>query len=168
MTKPAVILDYNSYMGGVDLCDKKVYHLAAERPPRRYWKKIFQNFIDLTIVNAHILYNLNNPDKKMPREKFVIEIVESLCNYNQAPNPGDGPAGFAARVAEHRLVLLDGKKEWRCHVCSTPQRRRRSRHYCPACNVGCHERCEPQLQHRAGLGNQRKRKATERCDSDDN
>lgn len=162
VNKPAAILDYNSYMGGVDLSDKKVYHLAAERPTRRYWKKNFQNFIDMSIVNAHILYNLRNPDNKMHREKFVIEILEMLCNYDPTPTPGEQPAGFVARVAEHRLVLLDGKKEWRCYVCSEPKKRRRSRHYCPACNVGCHERCEPQLQHQTGLGNTPKRKRTGR------
>ena len=36
VTKPTVIFSYNSYMGGVDLSDKKVYHLASERSTRHY------------------------------------------------------------------------------------------------------------------------------------
>ncbi|KAK3732053.1 hypothetical protein RRG08_026440 [Elysia crispata] len=66
-----------------------------------------------------------------------------------------------APIATHRLVLLEGKKEKRCFVCSTPAQRKRSKHWCPACKVGCHEKCEAQLTHEDNLGlrMQRKRRA---------
>ncbi|KAK3751173.1 hypothetical protein RRG08_023931 [Elysia crispata] len=131
-------------MGGVDLADKKAYHLAAERSTRRYWKKIFHNQLDIALVNGHILFmKLKNP--RMDRRRFIIELVEPTVM---------GLAGAAH--ATNRLVLLEGKKEYRCYVCSTPQRRRRSRHWCPACKVGCHEKCEAQLVHRDDIGLQKK------------
>lgn len=34
--KPELNFDYNSYMGSVDLSDKKVYHYVAERSNRRF------------------------------------------------------------------------------------------------------------------------------------
>ena len=37
--KPKCIAAYNKYMGGVDISDRKVYHVSAERPSKRYWKK---------------------------------------------------------------------------------------------------------------------------------
>ena len=39
--KPCCIAAYNRYMGGVDISDRKIYHVSAERPSKRYWKKIF-------------------------------------------------------------------------------------------------------------------------------
>ena len=38
--KPKCIAAYNKYMGGVDISDRKVYHVSAERPSKRYWMKI--------------------------------------------------------------------------------------------------------------------------------
>ena len=79
VTKPKVIFYYNSYMGGVELADKKAYHLAAERSTRRYWKKIFHNLLDIALVNSHILFmELKNPRRDWRR--FVIELVEGLCS----------------------------------------------------------------------------------------
>ena len=54
VTKPSAIFDYNSCMGGVDLSDKKKHHLAAECSTRRYWKKIFHNFISISLLSMHI------------------------------------------------------------------------------------------------------------------
>ena len=52
---PLCIAAYNRYMGGVDLSDRKVYHVAPERSSRRYWKKIFFNIMDLSLLNAYEL-----------------------------------------------------------------------------------------------------------------
>ena len=41
LTKPSMVFDYNTYMGGIDLSDKTICHYAAECPTRRYWKKDF-------------------------------------------------------------------------------------------------------------------------------
>ena len=106
-------------------------------------------------MNSHIIYT--HLIKKTNRRKFVIDIVEALCATQhpdaqppqRPPQRAVGPAGAApvAPIATNRLVLLEGKKEKRCFVCSTPAQRKRSRHWCPACKVGCHEKCEAQLTH---------------------
>ena len=53
--KPNCIIDYNKYMGGVDLGDHRIYHVSAERPTRRYWKKIFFNLVDMALLNSYEL-----------------------------------------------------------------------------------------------------------------
>ncbi|GFO36440.1 PiggyBac transposase uribo2 [Plakobranchus ocellatus] len=84
-TKPVLIFYYNKYMGGVDLSDKKIYHYAAERSTRRYWKKIFHNLIDIAILNSWILFSLST-GKKLDRERFIIEVVENLCEGDDIAN----------------------------------------------------------------------------------
>ena len=42
--KPKSIAAYNKYMGGVDIRDRKLNHVLAERPSKRNWKKILFNF----------------------------------------------------------------------------------------------------------------------------
>ena len=143
--KPTMIYDYNTYMGGVDLSDKKVYHIAAERATHRYWVKLFRNLLDISVLNAYEIYKLSVNDQQRKRKyDFVVDVIESLCGPVDEPNPQ------APIQPLHRLFLLDGRKERDCVVCSdrsVPGGRKRSRHWCPACDVGCHERCEPRLQH---------------------
>ena len=53
--KPEVIRIYNKNMGGVDMMDRKIYQIAAERTTRRYWVNIFWNLVDISIRNAYEL-----------------------------------------------------------------------------------------------------------------
>ncbi|GFN98692.1 PiggyBac transposable element-derived protein 4 [Plakobranchus ocellatus] len=155
--KPSAIFDYNMYMGGVDISDKKICHYASERSTRRYWKKIFQNLLDISVLNSWIIYTLHT-GKKLDRHRFLIEIVEALCEgHERVPNPLVRPV--VELPLRHGLVLLEGKKEKDCYVCSDRSKdkksstgRKRSRHWCPACKVGCHERCDPQLEHVTNQG----------------
>ena len=115
--KSTAIFHYNTFMGGVDLSDKQIYHHAAERSTRRYWKKIFQNLLDISILNSWIIFNLGR-ERKMSRDKFILSIVESLVSTAQPepqPQPQQQPA-LPLQVqppAEptHELVLLEGRKE---------------------------------------------------------
>eukprot|EP00745_Piridium_sociabile_P033917 TRINITY_DN58298_c0_g2_i4.p1 TRINITY_DN58298_c0_g2~~TRINITY_DN58298_c0_g2_i4.p1 ORF type:complete len:699 (+),score=112.90 TRINITY_DN58298_c0_g2_i4:68-2164(+) len=147
-TKPVMVFDYNSHMGGVDLSDKKVCHIAGERPTHRYWIKIFRNLLDIAVLNAYEIYAMNTDRNRMCKHDFVVCIVESLCGARDQQIQPDPVRPLAPL---HRLVLLPGRRERDCVVCSDRHgrggNRRRSRHWCPGCEVGCHERCEPQLEH---------------------
>ena len=63
-------------MGGIDLLNKNIYSLAAERSTRRYWKKIFFNFVDTADLNSFIIHSLHT-GKEMDRDRFVMEVLES-------------------------------------------------------------------------------------------
>lgn len=184
VTKPSMVFTYNKHMGGVDLSDKKIYHYAAQRSTKRYWKKIFFNLVDMCIINSWILFNASMPDAKhqLSRRDFIVSVVEALCECDSSSNPAaqtpppqtpsrpttptPRPAtpthrNIAVLGTNHRLYLLEGRKEMDCYVCSdrkTPGGRKRSRHWCPLCEVGCHEKCESKLIHANGLGRHRKRR----------
>ena len=47
---------YNRHMWGVDISDRKIYHVSAKRPSKCYWKKIFFNMLDMALLNSFELY----------------------------------------------------------------------------------------------------------------
>ncbi|GFS08733.1 PiggyBac transposable element-derived protein 4 [Elysia marginata] len=162
--KPTCIYQYNSYMGRVDVSDKQICHHAAERPTRRYWKKIFQNLLDISILNSWILFNLSR-EKKMSRDKYILSIVEALCSSQPQPRPQPLQPVQPLAANAHEICLLEGRKEKDCFICSdrskdkkTSQGRKRTRYWCPGCKVGCHPTCAAQLVHVTDQGLTRKRK----------
>ena len=64
--RPKVIEHYNTYMGGVDLADKKRLHANCTiMGSNRWWLKLFYYNLDVGTANALILYNLAvHSDKK--------------------------------------------------------------------------------------------------------
>ena len=72
------------YMGGVDLSNRKIYHLSAERPTRRYWKKVFFNILDMALLNTYELYRAKtNAAQYKSRHDFLYSVVESLCDVEE-------------------------------------------------------------------------------------
>lgn len=166
--KPKVIGEYNLNMGGVDLKDKSIYHLTCTRATRRYWRKLFDNFLDMSLLNCYILYK-SNTDDPLSRHLFTVEIVESLVKDNppqQIPHqPHPGPGGDGS----HNLVRLTGVKLRVCVVCSTSEKQSRSRYWCPGCRCGVHPGCFSNLEHylRPIAGGRRKKRARDQeSDSD--
>ena len=158
VNKPLVVKKYNVGMGGVDLSDKKLYHVAADRPTRRYWKKIFQNLLDISVLNAYIIY-CNNTDRNnlLQRRDFIIEIIETLCQQFQTSEPSPQRVPLKKDEESHEYTKLPLRKERYCAVCSERGLKKRSRHWCPACQVGVHEDCWKHLQHyHRKLGRKRK------------
>ncbi|XP_060782714.1 piggyBac transposable element-derived protein 4-like [Neoarius graeffei] len=117
--RPEMIKAYNAGMGGVDLMDRKIYQIAAERPTHRYWVKVFANLLDMSLRNAYELYLQNTDGRKLSRQNFVAEIVEELCGNTQA----DDQIANDAPLPAHRLCFLVSGKERNCVVCSTKENR---------------------------------------------
>ncbi|KAI4484535.1 hypothetical protein M0804_007101 [Polistes exclamans] len=45
--KPAIIHDYNKYIGGIDVSDMMIYSYLDERRTVKYWKKLVMNRLEL-------------------------------------------------------------------------------------------------------------------------
>ena len=144
--KPKCVAAYNKYMGGVDISDRKIYHVSAERPSKRYWKKIFFNLLDMALLNSYELYRSNtDAGQRKTRHDFLASVVESLCASEHAvAGPPELPG------VNHDLTHLPGSKERDCVVCSDRSRgvRKRSCYWCPGCNNGVHRQCFHLMQHK--------------------
>lgn len=75
--KPEIILFYNTTKGGVDEADKKCSIYSSSRRTRRWPMVVFYRIVDLSGVNAHILYNMHQP-KITDRGDFLKSLARSL------------------------------------------------------------------------------------------
>jgi hypothetical protein len=145
--KPVLIANYNAYMGGVDVKDKTMYHFSCDRPTRRYWKKIFVNFIDMALHNAFILYKANTDKEQQKNHRdFLISIIEELTTdqvqVENAPGPGGDVLG-----PRHALSKLPNENNRLCIVCLEKNLKKKTTYWCPGCNGGIHQNCYHLLDH---------------------
>ncbi|XP_029841450.2 piggyBac transposable element-derived protein 2 [Ixodes scapularis] len=54
--RPAIVSEYNQFMGGVDLCDMLVELYRCDIRGRRYYLRIVFHLIDVCVVNSWLLY----------------------------------------------------------------------------------------------------------------
>lgn len=53
---PPVVKDYNNFMGGVDLADRYRSLYNVDRKSNKWWLRIFWGLLDITFVNAYVIY----------------------------------------------------------------------------------------------------------------
>ena len=56
--KPAVIVDYNNGMKGVDVSDQLASSYPTPRKTVKWYQKLFFNFLDMTVVNAYAVHKV--------------------------------------------------------------------------------------------------------------
>lgn len=143
--KPEMIDIYNQRMNGCDKADQMVsYYGNHKRKSMKWWKKLFYWIIEITQVNAHIIYCLLHADnpKKMTLKAFKEKLVDSFAEeaaargwpLNESTRPGRRPreADEVERVSGLHLVDFAGKDR-DCVHCSTSKKRKRSSYICTGC-----------------------------------
>ena len=77
---PIAITEYNQNMNGVDLTDQYLsYHSLTKRKTIKWWKKLFWRLIDICILNAAIVFCINNPDSDIKTNRqFRLALIEEL------------------------------------------------------------------------------------------
>lgn len=142
---PAIVADYNKYMGGIDVSDMIVYAYLDERRTLKYWKKVVFSVFSRMVLNAYILYELNTEGTAMTRLEFITDIIESITTewMTVKGNPERPLCETSSNTAGPGIRKLPGRREKVCVVCS---RRdgvpvRRSRTICIHCCKGLHGVC---------------------------
>lgn len=145
---PDVVIHYNKKMGGVDHLDQYRSYYNVGRTGKKWWKYLFWGFFDIAIVNAYIVWHLQQ--RPLPKSKkasglkaFKLKLVHALC--------GDfcgrkrGAKGIKNRGVEsvviknlkqgHSLVKFEGRKKG-CVSCIKAGRRT-NRGRCVETSFGC-------------------------------
>lgn len=73
---PAVIRAYNRGMGGVDRCDQLLSFYRLKTKAKKWYKRVLFHFLDLSLVNAYILYRETH--EKTPLYEFKLDVAISL------------------------------------------------------------------------------------------
>jgi hypothetical protein len=76
--KPVCVIDYNKWMGGIDLKDQLLQMYLVERKRMHKWyMKLFRRLLNATVLNAMIIYR-HNTGKKIDQLAFRVNLVEVL------------------------------------------------------------------------------------------
>ena len=147
--KPSIILFYNKTKGGVDTLDRMVRSYSTKRMTRRWPLVLFYNMIDVSAINAFIIWqeiNYGNGNVYIrQRRKFLISLGKELCGITKksqlvAPISATRKrnvtldANSASLNKRARCTLCDRKKDRKCQsLCS-----KCGKHVCPEhSNIVC-------------------------------
>lgn len=158
--KPVVVCDYNNTMGGVDLCDQEMsYYPTLRKQQKKYYIKIFRQFLDQSLWNAFVLYKKQNPIQNIKLLEICLQMVEeSIQKYSDGnksgcpgrPSSTPNPLRLTARHFASHIPPNPIKREPRrqCAVCCSRKDgngkkiRKETRIWCKDCEVGlCLEPC---------------------------
>lgn len=147
--KPASVLDYNKNMGLVDKADMQISFNTSSRKTTKWYKKLFFHLLDVTVLNACILFSLKTGKKTSLgdfRLKVISQLLQEFAPGRVGSSPGRRPIGpipvrLSARHFPDYIPATENKPKPRraCNVCrwttQKPQKRRETPFWCPDCNV---------------------------------
>lgn len=82
---PAIVKEYNSFMGGVDLSDMLVALYKTNFRTKRWYMAIFSQLIDICVNNAWLLHRREIKESKISLKKFRRHIACELLQKERAP-----------------------------------------------------------------------------------
>lgn len=142
--KPTAVIDYNKFMGGVDVADSHLHFYSVSRNRlKKYYMKMFRHFFDMTCFNSYVIYkNLGGKEKRV---SFMTNLGESLISKYMVPRgeiinrPSKIPK--LSRYVERHFPdtippTTKAKPTKRCVVCWKNGTRKESRVWCVDCEVG--------------------------------
>ena len=133
---PIPIYNYNKFMGGVDHSDQMIKYYEVLRQTHKYWKTLFFHFIDLSTVNAYLLYKIIHPDTKTSHFQFREKLVQALCqtSFDYPTTPGSGGRPANDITVKHYLTQSNSIRE--CVYCKVVNKKRsRTSRVCAACEL---------------------------------
>ncbi|XP_045505807.1 piggyBac transposable element-derived protein 3-like [Colias croceus] len=111
---PKLVKEYNAHMGGVDLMDSHLGRYRIRIKSRKWYMRIFYHLLDLTIINAWILYRkvMGQRGKAskdiMNLADFRSELADTLCKYS-TPIPRGRPRSTSTTAAGPPPKIRKGK-----------------------------------------------------------
>lgn len=142
--KPVAVVDYNRYMGGVDMSDNCLhfYNVARNRLKKHYIK-VFRHLMDMACLNSFIIHK-SLGGTNVTRLDFMTELAERLIEKYAVPRSLSSRPPKVPKLTRHLerhfpdIVppTKKAKPTKRCVVCSKTGIRKESRYWCKDCGVG--------------------------------
>ena len=136
----------NLSMNGCDRLDQNVsYYNNLNRRTLKWWKRIFAWLLEVSQVNAHILFLLTREQyaTPMPLKHFKEKLIDELCEKAYDLTPADFKPVRRGRPRTnasferfedkpHLIGFVDQDRN--CCVCSTAQSRKCTKFICTGCS----------------------------------
>ncbi|KAM4588720.1 piggyBac transposable element-derived protein 3-like [Odontesthes bonariensis] len=101
--RPFSVKLYNQHMGGVDLMDQCVAMYPHRRRNKRWYIRVFFHFLDVTTVNAWLLYRMSGNEAK-DLLHFKASIARALINSGSVKIHTRGRPSATPPPAKRRAV----------------------------------------------------------------
>uniref|UniRef100_A0A3P8TSD3 PiggyBac transposable element-derived protein domain-containing protein n=1 Tax=Amphiprion percula TaxID=161767 RepID=A0A3P8TSD3_AMPPE len=142
--KPVCVDSYNTFMGGVDTADQRMKTYLFPHRSRKWYSRIFNAVVSISVVNAHIIYTRCNPGQQKTLKVFIQSIITSLLEgYSKKEGKKGGRPSMQQGEVPQRLTerhwLRNTDDRLDCIVCSDhthPKGRRQAQFRCSQCGVG--------------------------------
>lgn len=100
--KPEIITFYNDNKFGVDVVDQMCAICNVARSTRRWpWVHMF-NLINISVINARVIYELNTKTK-ITRNDFTEQLAKSLINPHLQRRARSSSISYKTRILAGRL-----------------------------------------------------------------
>ncbi|XP_035528002.1 piggyBac transposable element-derived protein 4-like [Morone saxatilis] len=99
VTRPSIVREYNSKMGGVDMSDRMISYYRMSVRTKKWTIRMLMHFTDLALVNSWLLYRRDNQENGTPR-KAIMKFLEFRMVVAQVFLSKCDVLHKAARVAE--------------------------------------------------------------------
>jgi hypothetical protein len=134
--KPVAVIDYNANMGGVDRHDQMLQPYSAARKSMKWYRKLGIHFLQIALLNAHILYKKDGGGLNFL--KFQHEIIGEMVFNDTIHRPDNASLDVIRLTERHFPDKLEPTATWskpqaRCRVCSKKGIRRDVKTFCPDC-----------------------------------
>ena len=161
-----MIVDYNTYMLGVDKLDQMMSYYSFLHKTVKWWRKVFFWILEVATVNAYIIYEVlaeKRGERPMSHLAFRRKVILSLSEPIRSSvipraRPGPRASSNVERLRQVPHYLKKGRKRRDCVVCSNREEgstRHLSLYECdtcpnkpPLCPSGCFQAYHTQQQYR--------------------
>lgn len=133
---PQAIHDYFHHARAVDVINQLHYSYLPGRKSRKCWTRLVWWLIDICILNAYRLWQVQHPDERHLtfRMQLAHELMECLPPDRRPQRTAHPPPGGATLAKDHYSLLSDARGD--CIHCSDREDRRvTTRHICAKCGV---------------------------------
>ena len=135
--KPAMINEYNKYMGGVDVADQLVTYYGFQHCSKKWWKRVFFHLLDVTMINAYVIYK-SSRSRKITHLDFMVAVVKGLLQKSGIDIDGEQQSQVV--ITPFRLVgrnhFPEPSRKRDCCLCSNRHKHRKQSSYqCTICKV---------------------------------